>query len=189
MLLIAEVKEIVPARCGFRAVIKHVPDRFFALDHQLYESMGKRFDRELSLWRASGSLHMLMIATFGLNDAGVPKIEELSLMPTNAQWIPVGDSFEFQLVDRLLRAGRRFTKTLCDKVSAEQTVTTAMLLDTETTPIPLCIARPGSAMGNCYEGTQRPWVWRVDQFAMPSLPLPAPRPASRPQKSIQRIRY
>ena len=35
MLLIAEVKEIVPARHGFKAVVKHVPDQAFALDEQL----------------------------------------------------------------------------------------------------------------------------------------------------------
>ena len=35
MLLIGEVKEIVPARYGFKAVIKHVPDQPFALDEQL----------------------------------------------------------------------------------------------------------------------------------------------------------
>ena len=32
MLLIAEVKEFVPARYGFKAVIKHAPDQAFALD-------------------------------------------------------------------------------------------------------------------------------------------------------------
>jgi hypothetical protein len=40
MLLIAEVKEIVPARYGFKAVVKHVPDQAFALDEQLYRRLG-----------------------------------------------------------------------------------------------------------------------------------------------------
>ena len=40
MLLIAEVKEIVPARYGFKAVVKHVPDQAFALDEQLYPPAG-----------------------------------------------------------------------------------------------------------------------------------------------------
>jgi hypothetical protein len=45
MLLIAEVKEIVPARYGFKAVVKHVPDQAFALDEQLYRRLGRRFER------------------------------------------------------------------------------------------------------------------------------------------------
>jgi len=36
MLLIGEVKEIVPARRGYRCVIKHVPDQAFAIDEPLY---------------------------------------------------------------------------------------------------------------------------------------------------------
>ena len=43
MLLIAEVKEIVPARYGVKAVIKHVPDQSFALDEQLYRRLARRF--------------------------------------------------------------------------------------------------------------------------------------------------
>ena len=50
MLLIAEVKEIVPARYGFKAVIKHVPDQAFAIDEQLYRRLGRRFEAELTLW-------------------------------------------------------------------------------------------------------------------------------------------
>ena len=98
MLLIGEVKEIVPARYGFKAVIKHVPDQPFALDEQLYRRMGRRFERELSLWGASDAVHMMLIATFGLNNAGVPTIEELSLMPVTGQWLPIENSFERQLV-------------------------------------------------------------------------------------------
>jgi hypothetical protein len=49
MLLIAEVKEIVPARYGFKAVVKHVPDQAFALDEQLYRRLGRRF--ESASWR------------------------------------------------------------------------------------------------------------------------------------------
>jgi hypothetical protein len=36
MLLIGEVKEIVPARRGYSCVIKHVPDQAFAIDEPLY---------------------------------------------------------------------------------------------------------------------------------------------------------
>jgi len=52
MLLIAEVKEIVPARDGFKAVVKHVPDQAFALDEQLYRRLGRRFESALARWPA-----------------------------------------------------------------------------------------------------------------------------------------
>ena len=49
MRLIGEVKEIVPARYGYRCVIKHVPDQAFAIDEPLYRRLGLRFDAELAL--------------------------------------------------------------------------------------------------------------------------------------------
>ena len=52
MLLIAEVKKIVPARDGFKAVVKHVPDQAFAPDDQLYRRLGRRFESALARWPA-----------------------------------------------------------------------------------------------------------------------------------------
>jgi hypothetical protein len=46
MLLLAEVKEFVPARYGFKALVKHVPDQAFALEEQLYRRLGRRFESE-----------------------------------------------------------------------------------------------------------------------------------------------
>ena len=106
MLLIGEVKEIVPARYGFKAVVKHMPDQAFAIDEQLYRRLGRRFEPELALWGASDDIHMVMIATFGVSSAGVPAIHELCLMPVTRQWLPVEDGFEKQLLDRLVGENR-----------------------------------------------------------------------------------
>ena len=92
MLLIGEVKEIVPARYGYKAVIKHVPDQAFALDERLYRRLGRRFDSKLAMWASADTVHMLVIATFGVSEAGIPVIGELSLMPVTPQWLPIGDS-------------------------------------------------------------------------------------------------
>ena len=83
MLLIAEVKEIVPARYGFKAVMKHVPEQAFALDEQLYRRLGRRFESELALWGAADDIRMVIIATFSVAAAGIPTIVELSLMPSH----------------------------------------------------------------------------------------------------------
>ncbi len=178
MLLIGEVKEIVPARYGFKAVVKHVPDQPFALDEQLYRRMGRRFERELSLWGASNAVHMMVIATFGLNEAGVPTIEELSLMPVTGQWLPIEDSFEQQLVERLIRDGRAFVKGLRYNLPAGQMLASVILTDAGESTVALCIApRDASdeAMAAALKGfapvNESPaWVWRMDQGAMPTLP-------------------
>jgi hypothetical protein len=102
MLLLGEVKEIVPARYGFKAVVKHVPDQGFALDEQVFRRLGRRFEPQLALWGAAEDIHMIMIATFSVGAAGVPTIVELSLIPVTRQWLPVEDAFEKQLVERLV---------------------------------------------------------------------------------------
>jgi hypothetical protein len=178
MLLIGEVKEIVPARYGFKAVIKHVPDQPFALDEQLFRRMGRRLERELSLWGTSDAVHMLLIATFGLNDAGVPTMEELSLMPVTGQWLPIEDSFEQQLVERMVRDGRAFVKALRYNLPVGQFLASAILTDTEESPVALCIAPRGAdehqmavALNDLETVNGSPtWVWWAAQGTIPPLP-------------------
>jgi hypothetical protein len=129
MLLIAEVKEIVPARFGFKAVIKHMPDQAFGIDEKLYRRLGRRFADELVLWGATDTLHMIVIATFGIGANGLPAIEELSLMPVNGQWLPVQDGFELLEVDRLAAAGRGFIKVLRYGVAADIAGPTIVVTD------------------------------------------------------------
>ena len=129
MLLIAEVKELVLARYGFKAVIKHMPDQAFAIDEQLYRRLGRRFGDELALWGATVTLHMIMISTFSISVAGVPTIEELSLMPVSGQWLPVRDGYDLQEVDQLVAAGRGFIKVLRYGAAAEVMGQAIVLID------------------------------------------------------------
>lgn len=171
MLLLGEVKEIVPARFGYAAVIKHVPDQSFALGEDQYRRMTRHFEQELLLWGASATLHMVMIATFAANSAGVPAIEELLLMPTNAQWIPVENAFDLQLVDRLQQTRRRFIRSLRYNAYEGNALPTAVLLDTPYPPSPLHIERPGATRSDSSDH-QMPgvWVWDVSRSSMPPLP-------------------
>ena len=181
MLLIGEVKEIVPARYGYKAVIKHVPDQAFALDEQLYRRLGRRFDPELALWASANTVHMIVIATFGVSEAGIPAIGEMSLMPVTPQWLPIEDSFERQLVERLVVDGRGFIKGLRYNLHRGQCVATATLTDTgEAGPL-LFVVPPGlegtavadGITGADPRGHAPVWVWQPATEAMPRLPASA----------------
>lgn len=176
MLLIGEVKEIVPARYGYRAVIKHVPDQAFALDEALYRRLGRRFEAELALWGATDGVRMLTIATFAVSEAGIPTIAELSLMPVTPQWLPVDNSFEVQLVDRLVTERRSFIKGLRYNLSPAAVVATAALIDTGDRPTMLFVSSLADAAPWRSEGEVRDqgptavWLWQDMTEAMPSLP-------------------
>lgn len=174
MLTIAEIKEIVPARYGFTAVVKHVPDQAFALDEHIYRRLARRFDRELALWGAADDTHMVMIGTFSVTAAGIPTIVELSLMPATRHWLPVEDGFEKQLVDRLVVDGRSFVKGLRYNLGAGSEIASATLTDCQGSAPLLFVDHPGVEGNERQRRTVDPsvpvWRWNPSSEAMPSLP-------------------
>jgi Protein of unknown function (DUF1173) len=180
MLLIAEVKEIVPARYGFKAVVKHVPDQAFALDEQLYRRLGRRFESALALWGSAEDIHMVMIATFSVAAAGVPTIAELSLMPVTRQRLPVEDAFEKQLVEKLVGDGRSFIKGLRYNLGAASALACATLTDCEGSAPLLFIVPAGVEDDGRYLQVSDPsapvWLWHPVAETMPPIPREAGRP-------------
>ena len=174
MLLIGEVKEIVPARYGFKAVVKHVPDQGFALDEQVYRRLGRRFEPQLALWGAAEDIHMVMIATFSVGAAGVPTIVELSLMPVTRQWLPVEDAFEKQLVEKLVGDGRSFIKGLRYNLGTASALACATLTDCEGSAPLLFVVPAGVEDDGRHLHLTDPsipvWLWHPSSEAMPTLP-------------------
>lgn len=186
MLLIAEVKEIVPARYGFKAVVKHVPDQAFALDEQLYRRLGRCFEPALALWGATEDIHMIMVATFSVAAAGIPTIVELSLMPVTRYWLPVEDGFERQLIERLVAEGRSFVKGLRYNLGAESVVASATLTDSEGLAPLLFVLHADAQDSDQHFKVCDPsvpvWLWKPSSEAIPPLP-PRRQPCSRAAES------
>ncbi len=189
MLLIAEVKEIVPARYGFKAVVKHVPDQAFALDEQLYRRLGRRFESELALWGAAEDIHMVIIATFSVAAAGIPTIVELSLMPVTRCWLPVENGFEKQLVERLVADGRSFVKGLRYNLGAESALACATLTDCAGSAPLLFVAHAGIKDSGRYLQVFDPsipvWLWNPSSEGMPSLPPRRPHRPSAVEPAVE----
>ena len=164
----------MPARYGFKAVVKHVPDQAFALDEQLYRRLGRRFESALSLWGAADDIHMVIIATFSVAATGIPTIVELSLMPVTRCWLPVESGFEKQLIDRLVADGRSFVKGLRYNMGAESALASATLTDCEGSAPLLFVVHAGTEDSGRYLQVCDPlvpvWLWNPSSEAMPSLP-------------------
>ena len=94
------------------------------------------------------------------------------------QWLPIEDSFEQQLIGRLVRDGRTFVKGLRYNLPVAQLLASVILTDAGESPIALCIGPRGgddeqmaAAMTDLASVNGSPaWVWRVGQGAMPTLP-------------------
>ncbi|MBN9202997.1 DUF1173 domain-containing protein [Methylibium petroleiphilum] len=181
MLMICEVKEIVPARYGFKAVVKHLPDQAFAIDERLYWRLTRHFEPELALWGASDATRMVMISTFRLNTVGAPAIVEMSLLPVTAHWLPVENAFDQQLIDTMVGESRSFVRCLRYGLSQSQVVATAVLFDTGSRACPLYVSTPGDdgqiaafVEARCPDA----WLWQTCGSDMPPLPGRASRSAA-----------
>lgn len=175
MLLIGEVKAISRSRYGHKLIVKHLPDFAFMLNEDLHNRLNKRFEMELSLWDSIDAVHLVAVATFGVNMAGVATIEEMVLMVTTDNWIPFETRSDKALLDSLTRDGRRFLKGMRYNLAATRPMATAVLTDTRT-PTALYIDQSGGDEYNealdamIKESKIESWVWHPAQGEMPAFP-------------------
>ena len=178
MLLVGELKEVVPARFGCKAIVKHVPDQGFAMDDGLFRRLERRFAHELAWWGATDDLRMVAAATFSLSGAGVPTIEELTLMPTTNQWLPVEHELARVLVDQLVHGGRSLRTPMRYNLPVDQTLAAAVLTDIADRSVALHVhagARPERGADTASDEPDLPgdaWHWWSGD-AMPPLPASA----------------
>lgn len=174
LLLIGELKEIAPTRCGFRAIVKQMPDQAFIINERLYDRITRHLHPALAVWNAADDVRMLVIATFGIGTSGVPTISELSLAPTTREWIPIDDAFEQQLIERLVAEDRSFLKSAHIDHSPHGLIPCATLTDS-LAPAPELYIVAGGNQDLDREPAARVvdrnrWSWHVSDGPMPPLP-------------------
>lgn len=99
-------------------------------------------------------------------------------MPVTPQWLPSEDSFERQLLERLVAEGRAFIKVLRYNQHRDQCLASAMLTDTGDAGPLLFVVPPwleGPALAEDIRGANPGgnspvWVWQPASQAMPRLP-------------------
>ena len=178
MVLVGEVKQFAPARTGQKLIVKHMPGFVFLIDDSLYRRVQARFDNEIALWSADDGSHLMVIATFGLNAAGLAVVEEIALMVVSENWIPYESIPEKKLVDALASSREESLKGLRYNFTADQPIAAAVLPQHRPRPVALYIV-PANASEQ-YQArldeliASRPemdaWVWRAGEGEMPALP-------------------
>jgi len=179
MVLVGEVKEFAPTRSGQKLVVKHMPGFVFLLNEGLHRRLQARFENEFALWGADETSHLMAIATFGLNSAGLAIVEEIALMVVAANWIPYESVYEHKLVEALAGVREQSTKGLRYNLSADQPIASAMFQQRRPRPMALYVVPPGA--DQAFEAAlselvrSRPemesWIWRTSESEMPALPL------------------
>ncbi|RQQ88692.1 DUF1173 domain-containing protein [Burkholderia stagnalis] len=129
-IAIGEIKIVEAARYGHKIELKQAPDFFFMMSSELNKRL-KVFAAEKSLWNAFPEIHLVMIATFSVDTAGVADLEEMALMVTNEQWIPFSNVEEKRLLESLIKGRRRFVKGLRYNLPSTRPLASVILNDTE----------------------------------------------------------
>lgn len=176
-MLIGEVKEVAPARFGHRVVIKHLPRFPFMLNEDVHRRMNAVFAPELALWNATAESHLVAIATFGVDAAGIASIESIALMVATDRWLPCENRYEAALIDALAKRGASFVKSLRYNMPAAQPMACVVLRQDGAAPLGMYIV-PDGAEGDYREKLDEliaesgiaAWTWNIGDGAMPELP-------------------
>lgn len=186
MLAIGEVKLMERARYGHRIRLKHAPDVEFLVDDELAKAISKRFENEIGFFQSNSGEsdpangHLVLCGTFSVDMSGRPTFEEVVLMFTNRNWIPVEDLFEVELIEQLMPT-YRFTKGLRFNLTRSRPLACAVIADADPQPTALYIVPPGA--GEAYgrvldelveQSRLASWVWRPADGEMQALPSRSP---------------
>lgn len=178
MILLGEVKAIENARYGKCLIVKHMPGLKLMMTDDLHKHMVSRFAHQLQLWSQMEASHLMMLSTISRSAQGVFSVEAACLMNVNEHWIPFETMFEWELLDALHRAQRRFTKGLRYNLPSTKPLACAVLQDTGDISSALFVV-PQDAEGDyeaaieelVQQSNLQAWQWRAGTNAMPKLPL------------------
>ncbi|MGN6096477.1 MAG: DUF1173 domain-containing protein [Bosea sp. (in: a-proteobacteria)] len=178
MVLVGEIKEVQAGRGGHRLVVKHLPGFPFLLGDGTWTRVQARFEAELALWSANDASHLIVIATFGLNAAGLAIVEEIAVMVVAENWVPYESAQELRLVEALAKLLEQSIKGLRYAAPMDQPIAAALLMQHR--PRPLALFVVPASVEDAYEAAlaemiaSRPemdsWIWRAGQGEMPALP-------------------
>jgi hypothetical protein len=179
MLVVGEMDRISPATFGYALKLKHLPDSPLVMDADLNKNFEKVFDVINTLWAYTPDSHLIVIATFVIDDKGLPSVEEMCVMLTSPEWLPIDNQFEQLLVKTLVTQKRSFQKQLRYNLPPDKPIATAVLTDCDNAPLAMYIdvddlaSRWAStvAINEVVKNNSiETWMWTPKEGILPDIP-------------------
>ena len=131
LIVIGDVASITRARFGEDIVLDHLEDLKFRLDEDMARRFYKRFALDLHLWDSYGDRgHLVMAASFSMDQAGLPELLEIALMPLTDQWLPFENLDERHLLEQAVADQRHFVKGMRVNLASDVPIASLSLTDT-----------------------------------------------------------
>lgn len=186
-LLVAEFKQFDRDHIIF----KHLPGMRFRINSDMRKGIDKHFAGELQMRDYVDDSHLIVAATFGFVQQGIPDIEAITMMNVDANWLPFEDTYDLQLVKQLVDDERSFTKSLRFNLARKRPLAAAVLHDTQPEAVALYVIPPSAddafteALAALAGESRHPsWFWQATPAGVvPALPaiegyVSMPAPAS-----------
>lgn len=174
-MVLAPLRVVEPARFGYRAYFKHMPDLPVHLTDDVYRQIEKNMATQIQISGAVEESEMIALAVVSKNSAGLYDLESLCLMNVSPEWLPFESMNELALLRELVDGERKFTKALRYNLSKGKPMASAVLRDTEP-PVALYIDDASDdperrvALAELVASSQLPsWIWPTEE-PMPALP-------------------
>lgn len=176
MMFLIEVKEIAPSTYGYKLVARNVPEDPLYMSEELYGLLRRRFETELEMFaRADGQGHLVAFGTLSVKPSGISTIEDLTLMATTAEWLPVCDETEAIIVDYAVATGRAFVKPLKYNMAQGRALAAVLFTDGPDKPTAFYVVRPDEtdvmvkAREELFQSTAtHPVLWRIADTPIPT---------------------
>lgn len=187
-IILGEFKGVADSANGKKVSIKHMSDMPLFIDEKSWKKIEHTFEASFLMKDADpeAALRIVLCALIYPKTEAAFLIHAANIMTTTANWIPVEDAHEAQLVYALTSARRHFMKPLAYDSRHAARFATALLLDAGPMPVPLhTISTFWSEKAKAekaahLQATPGTWVWISGQ---PMPPLPKQLQASHPAPS------
>lgn len=189
-LIVGEFKEVQAGTAARKVIVKHMPDTPLHIEDKAWER-AERVYRGLLEARDADVAHkprIIMAAVIYAKRENLYQIERLSLMLVSDQYVPLNDTHELPLLDKLQAERRVFLKPLQYDSPSSAAYANFILLDARTdggSDIPLHILSPfadpkdqSSKASAIAKLGPTAWVWRTDEGIPPLPPARRFRPAT-----------
>ncbi len=180
MLLVGEVDSIGEATFGYALKVKNLPDFPLVMTSDLHKSFEKVFKSTVTLGGYVPNAHSIVIATFVIDLSGIPAVQEMCIMLTSPEWIPIENSFDGQLVEMLVEQKRSFQKQLRYNLPTEKPIASVVLTDSYNAPLAMYIdvkdlvskwATTVALNELIASSAVNTWIWVPSTGTQPTLPL------------------
>ncbi len=180
-LIIGEFKEVQVSTGARKVLVKHMPDTPLYIDDKAWERAERVYRGLLEARDADVARkpRIIIAAVVYAKRETLYQIDRLSLMLVSDQYIPLNDTHELPLLDKLQAERRIFVKPLSYDSPSSAAYANFLLLDARTDggdDFPLNIVSPfADSKEQAYKASAieklgvNAWIWRTDE-SIPMLP-------------------